>query len=210
MYASRTQSRSSNYKPQTLIFDRTFTKASAARWAREHRYRASKVTVEKDGIHVRQHGPREIIPGTQATVQFGPHIRAIFARIRPAAMRRVYGNTEMDALAYNTTLAKLMQRLKRDAGATSIAQNYRGTGSQAFRRQLWVRFKSGAVIDLWLEGRGMRFGGVVKNGPPGGDYKLPSHIAYEGKTPEQVYAEAATELRAWANPSASRRRSRHR
>lgn len=213
--ARLSRARPSNFKPQTVIFDpRVFTKASAARWAKAHRYSARKVSVEKDGIHVRQHDPRDVFPGTYATVHAGPHIRIVLARIRPAVMRRVYGNSETRSdegtTAYNTTLAKLFQRLKKDAGAASIAQNYRGTGGQAHRRQLWVRFKSGAVIDLWLEHEGVRFGGVVKNAPAGGTHALPRGIQYAGKTPEQVYAEAATELRAWANPGASYRRARRR
>lgn len=78
----------------------------------------------------------------------------------------VSSSQSADALAYNTRLAKLLQQLKRDAGAETVAQNYRGTGKQAFRRQLFVRFKSGAVIDLWLENSHIGFGGVVRNSPP--------------------------------------------
>lgn len=102
-------------------------------------------------------------------------------------------------MAYNTTLAKLLQRLKKDAGAERIAQNYRGTGSQSYRRQLWVRFKSGAIIDLWLNRHSLVFGGVVKRG---GWTTLPAGISYSGKSPEEVYVEAARLLRDWANPSA--------
>ncbi len=102
---------------------------------------------------------------------------------------------------FNTKLAKLMQKLKKDAGAKSIAQNYKGTGSQAYRRQLWVHFASGAVIDLWLDKGYLKFGGVVMNGVPGAEGRsLPGGIKYEGKTPEHVYAEAAKHLKEWAAP----------
>lgn len=103
---------------------------------------------------------------------------------------------------FNTKLAKLMQKLKKDAGAKSIAQNYKGTGSQAFRRQLWVHFGSGAVIDLWLDKGYLKFGGVVMNGPPNKEdkYHMPNAIPYGDKTPEHVYEEAAKHLKAWANP----------
>lgn len=102
---------------------------------------------------------------------------------------------------YNTTLAKLMQRLKKDAGAEKIAQNYRGTGSQKARRQLWVRFKSGAVIDLWLNDKYLGFGGVVMNRSPGSEpAPLPKGIPYGDKDPEQIYKEAAALLKVWANP----------
>ena len=104
---------------------------------------------------------------------------------------------------YNTKLAKLLQKLKKDAGARSISQNYKGTGSQAFRRQLWVNFVSGAVIDLWLDKGYLKFGGVVMNRPPGVEVSrgLPKMIAYQGKTPEQVYEEAAKHLKVWAAPA---------
>ena len=101
-----------------------------------------------------------------------------------------------DINAYNTKLAKLFQRLKKDAGATSVKQNYKGTGSQKHRRQLWCRYKSGAVMDLWLDGDAVRFGGVVTNG--GGTLSQKA-VAYQDKTPEQVYAEASKVLNAWAN-----------
>ena len=105
-----------------------------------------------------------------------------------------------DPIAFNTELAKLMQKLKKDAGASSISQNYRGTGSQAHRRQLWVRFKSGAVIDLWLEESKVGLGGIVKNGVPGKPKGLVKEVAYGNKTPEQVYKEVAGHLKEWANP----------
>ena len=98
--------------------------------------------------------------------------------------------------AYNAALAKLMQRLKRDAGASAIVQNYKGTGSQAHRRQLWVHFTSGAVIDLWLESGYLGFGGVVMRSPSS-DAPLPKRLAYEG-TPEQMYARVAPMLKAWS------------
>lgn len=102
---------------------------------------------------------------------------------------------------FNTKLAKLMQKLKKDAGAKSIAQNYKGTGGQAYRRQLWVNFNSGAVIDLWLDNGFIKFGGVVKRGVPGVDARqLPTVIKYGDKTPEQVYAEASKDLKDWAAP----------
>jgi len=103
-----------------------------------------------------------------------------------------------DIEAYNTQLAKLFQRLKKDVGATSIKQNYKGTGSKKFRRQLWINFKSGAVMDIWLDQRAVRFGGVVMTG--GAEWIKAKGVSYENKTPEQIYAEAMPILRDWANP----------
>ncbi len=105
---------------------------------------------------------------------------------------------------YNTKLAKLMQRLKKDAGAKSIKQNYKGKGSQAARRQLWIRFKSGAVIDIWIDMGFVGLGGVVTNRPPGSDVTLSTkRIAYEKRTPEQTYAEVVKVIKPWANPAES-------
>jgi hypothetical protein len=102
---------------------------------------------------------------------------------------------------FNTKLAKLLQKLKKDAGAERVGQNYKGTGSQAYRRQVWARFTSGAVIDLWLDKGYLKFGGVVKNAVPGSEGRaLPDHIKYENKTPEQVYTEVAKHLKEWAAP----------
>ncbi len=104
-------------------------------------------------------------------------------------------------LEYNTALAKLLQGLKRDAGAETIRQNYRGTGKQAFRRQLYVHFKSGAVIDLWLESDRLGFGGCVCNRPQGSGATLPRSLPYGDDEPEVVYAVAAKMLAAWAMPA---------
>jgi hypothetical protein len=102
-----------------------------------------------------------------------------------------------DINAFNTKLAKLLQRLKKDAGAKSVKQNYKGTGSQKFRRQLWCRFNNGAVIDLWLEKNDLGFGGVVARLPNGQETRRLPALPYGNKTPEQVYAEAVKFLKSW-------------
>jgi len=102
---------------------------------------------------------------------------------------------------YNTKLMRLMKKLKKDAGATTIRQNYKGKGSQKARRQLWIRFKSGAVIDIWLDMGFVGLGGVVTNRPPGSDVTLSTkRISYEKRTPEQTYAEVVKVIKPWANP----------
>jgi hypothetical protein len=137
------------------------------------------------------------------------------------AQQELPGVSETDDwLTYNTQLAKYMQRLKRDAAATSIAQNYRGTGSRSYRRQLWIHFKSGAVIDVWLENGYAKLGGVVNNRPSGGEPLTTRTVQY-AETPEQTYEAVVAVLNPWANPvirtastdvrlpmSESRRRSR--
>lgn len=119
-----------------------------------------------------------------------------------------------DILAFNTKLAKLMQGLKKDAGASRIAQNYKGTGSVAYRRQIWIHFKSGAVVDVWLENGYAQIGGVVMNRAPGSQSTLATRtrVPY-GESPEWTYRSLAVVLREWANPGAasySRRVSRRR
>jgi hypothetical protein len=128
---------------------------------------------------------------------------AVFARFVNGDEPQVDPDAKFkEMLAFNTTLAKLLQRLKRDAGAKNISQNYKGTGRQAYRRQLWVHFTSGAVIDLWLDNGYLKFGGVVMNPPPGVEARpLIKAISYEGKTPEHVYTEAAKHLKEWAAPA---------
>lgn len=113
---------------------------------------------------------------------------------------RVLAEEEMDPNEYNKALSKLLKRLKRDAGAESIRQNYKGTGKKKYKRQLWVQFKSGAVIDLWLEKDRLGLGGVVKRraDPSKAPHPLPKAIKYEGKSPEEVYKEAARLLKRWA------------
>jgi hypothetical protein len=101
---------------------------------------------------------------------------------------------------YNTKLAKLMKKLKKDAGAATIRQNYKGTGSQKARRQLWIRFKSEAVIDVWLDMGYVTFGGVVTNRPPGSDVTLTTKKLPYKDTPEQTYKEIVKILKPWANP----------
>jgi hypothetical protein len=96
-------------------------------------------------------------------------------------------------LDFNTKLAKLLQRLKKDAGATVVSQGYRGTGSQAYRRQVFVRFEN-TVVDLWLEAGMIRIGGVLRDRVPP---PVRKGVAYENKSPEQVYGELVKLLKAW-------------
>lgn len=108
----------------------------------------------------------------------------------------------LDPKEFNTQLAKLLQKLKKDAGAESLQQNYKGTGSQVHRRQLYTIFKSGAVIDLWLESDRLGLGGVVTRGV--GGVPMPKSIPYGKDTPEQVYEKAAKLLKAWATPKTAK------
>lgn len=83
----------------------------------------------------------------------------------------------MNALEYNTALAKLLRRLKRDLGATAVRQDYRGTGSQKAYRQIFVTFPDFS-IDLWLKENRVGLGGVLT--------RLGS-LAKGERAPEEMY-----------------------
>jgi len=56
----------------------------------------------------------------------------------------------MDPGEFNTKLSRKLRDLKRDVGATSVKQNYRGTGSKSARRQVLVDGIRGTT-DVWLK-----------------------------------------------------------
>jgi hypothetical protein len=86
--ASTRASTRSNFVPQSILFDaRLYSELDARRWVKKHGHKALKVTTEHGKVRVRQLDPREIIPGTWATVKFGKGITAVFGRVRPAATR---------------------------------------------------------------------------------------------------------------------------
>ena len=101
------------------------------------------------------------------------------------------------ALAFNVLLAKRLQALKRDAGAESVKANYKGTGRQRFRRQLWVRFVRGMTVDLWLEQDRISFLGVTQRGVRGPNGVV-TEIQYAGRSPDEVYKEVAAVLAHWS------------
>jgi hypothetical protein len=61
---------------------------------------------------------------------------------------------------FNTALSKRLKLLKKDLGAVTVSQGYKGTGSRVYRRQIFVRFSNDKVIDLWLEDEYVLLGGV--------------------------------------------------
>lgn len=96
--------------------------------------------------------------------------------------------TTLGALEYNTALAKLMQGLKRDIGAKAIRQNYRGTGSKAHCRQLYVTLADDRVIDVWLNSGHAELGGVLRH------TGMLRDVHYGAKTPEGIYRVIAARL----------------
>lgn len=82
---------------------------------------------------------------------------------------------------FNNQILKNLRRLKRDLEVQTLRQGYKGTGSQAYRTQVWMRFSNGKSIDLFLNKDNVRVGGVMNSGL--------STVNYGDKTPEQVYEE---------------------
>lgn len=76
--------------------------------------------------------------------------------------------TAYEALVtYNVALARDLGKALKKEGAPTTRQNYKGTGSKAHRRQLFVRYPGGAAIDLWVEGTHVRLGCIVCTGGKG-------------------------------------------
>jgi hypothetical protein len=120
--------------------------------------------------------------------------------LKVAARFQAAEETPPDPVAFNAALAKLLQRLKKDAGASLIRQNYRGTGSQAFRRQLFTRFTDGTAMDIWLNKNYVNFMSLYNADGRPNNREKPEEIPYGDKTPEQVYAEVVKALKKWATP----------
>ncbi len=103
----------------------------------------------------------------------------------------------------NTALAKLLKGLKKETGAKSIQQNYRGTGRNAHCRQLWVRWNNGAVLDIWLEADYVKLGGIVWIDPTG-DRTVPgTNVVKHGETAEETYQAVKAALEPWLGKAAA-------
>lgn len=89
-----------------------------------------------------------------------------------------------EPIAYNAALAKLMQKLKKDVGATAIRQGYKGGGKQSHRRQIWVSMPdhSRGGPDVWLDNGYVKIGGVIQV-----PAEVPRMRQYGDDTPETVY-----------------------
>lgn len=92
----------------------------------------------------------------------------------------------VDPNAYNTALAKLMNtKLKREVSEVDgVRQNYKGTGSKAHRRQLYVKIPthSRGGPDVWLDSGYVRIGGVISI-----PKSIPAERKYGDDAPETVY-----------------------
>lgn len=115
----------------------------------------------------------------------------------PAALAGPYPGSSPATEEYTAAIAKLMQGLKKTVGASSLRQNYKGTGRESARRQIWTNFEDGSVIDIWLNHTNVEFGGVVSRrggGEGGGRIRA---VTYNGRSPEEVFADIEAVLAGW-------------
>jgi hypothetical protein len=99
----------------------------------------------------------------------------------------------IDYDAFNTSLQKLLSGLKSSAHARIIRQNYKGTGEQKAKRQIFVRFADGSPMDIWLLKGSVDFEGSAMTP----DAKLPKAFSYAGMTPEEAYAKIKKGIIEW-------------
>jgi len=95
----------------------------------------------------------------------------------------------IDELAkYTAAIAKALLKLRRPYGIRSIRQNYKGTGRQRARRQLWVKLSNDEAVDVWLDAESYSIGGVTM-------LRMKGSFPYFGKSPALVAREIADKLK---------------
>ncbi len=97
--------------------------------------------------------------------------------------------------AYTAAISKAMKALAARVQGVTFQQNYKGTGSKAAHRQVFVRFPSGAFIDVWLTDGGVSFGGVAERHPARA--WSPTAIPYSKRSAEAVARDVVAMLAAW-------------
>lgn len=145
----------------------------------ETEYKPGTVRQWADGPHQKQ------ADGSWAEVPDKPGSASAEKPAEPAAAApKKVEKYEDDPNAFNSTLAKMMNKLKKDVGAENVRQNYKGTGKQAHRRQIFVRLPEHerGGPDVWLDSGYVKVGGVI-----GVPKEIPSVKKYEGSSPEEVY-----------------------
>ena len=93
----------------------------------------------------------------------------------------------MEAVDFSKALAKRLQGLKKEIGATSVQGGYKGTGGKSHRRQIIVKLANGNWIDLWITGR-LEIGGVYMGGRR-------AVISIEDQNLDRIFSEACTILK---------------
>ena len=97
---------------------------------------------------------------------------------------------------FTAAIATALRQRKKEAGIRSIRQNYKGTGSQRANRQLYVNFKNGSVIDIWISPAKVWYGGVIWRQSDGSNTRLPPyHIS---GSPDDIADRIVTDLTEWA------------
>lgn len=91
--------------------------------------------------------------------------------------------------AFTGQIGRALGPYKKGAGLKSIRQNYKGTGSQRARRQLYIQLTTGQVIDVWLDTDSYILGGVTVT-------RVPGRWPYGDRTPEAIAGAIAGQLQA--------------
>lgn len=94
-----------------------------------------------------------------------------------------------EQMAFTAAVAKALLTHRKDVGITNVRQNYKGTGSQRARRQLWISFDDGRAVDVWLDADGFTVGGVTQ-------LRMAGRFDYGDRTPLDVAADVAAKLKA--------------
>jgi hypothetical protein len=108
-----------------------------------------------------------------------------------------------EAETYTATLAKFFQKLKKDAGAESVCQNYKGVGTQRMRPSALGTLQERRLYRPLAkrEAPAFRWRGLQPaarwNGCPDIWKKA---IPYSDAAPEVIYQQAMALLKAWATP----------
>jgi hypothetical protein len=89
---------------------------------------------------------------------------------------------------YTADIGKELLRLRSAYGLQGIRQNYRGTGRQRARRQLYIRLENGALVDVWLNSSDYEIGGVTL-------IRIRGTFPYGGRPPATIAREIAEKLK---------------
>lgn len=89
---------------------------------------------------------------------------------------------------YTADIARELLKLRRAYGWAGVRQNYKGTGSQRAKRQLFIRLPTDEAVDVWLETQGYQIGGVTI-------LWIKGNFPYNGRHPAEVAKEIAEKLK---------------
>ena len=105
----------------------------------------------------------------------------------------------IDEEKFTDMIAKAFKKHKKVAGITNVRQNYKGTGSKRARRQLYIKFDNGAVIDIVLSPESVQYMGVVAIRADGKRIEpQPRGFKYENMKVADIGKRIADDLASWS------------